>query len=56
MPNSSALEISQRRPDMQSFSPAGYGSISGADEDVTQLRKSTIVTATPWLAIIRPQA
>ena len=56
MPNSSAWEINQCSPDTQSFNPAGYGAISGADDGITQLRKSTIATATPWFAIIRPQA
>ena len=54
MPSSSACACTHFRPDTQSFRPAGNGATSGADDGVTQLRKSTIATATPWLAMIRP--
>ena len=42
------------RRDTQSFSPAGNGATSGADDGVRQLRKSTMATATPWSAMMRP--
>ena len=38
-------------PDTQSFSPAGNGATSGAEEATTQLRKSTMTTATPLAAM-----
>ena len=34
----------------------GVGSTSGAEDAVTQLRKSTMATATPHWAMMRPQA
>ena len=43
------------RPETQSLSPAGNGSISGADEATTQLRKSTMTTQTPLAAMSLPQ-
>ena len=54
-PSSSAWAASHLNPLTQSFRPAGNGSTSGAEDGVTQLRKSTMATATPWLAIRRPQ-
>ena len=43
-------------PDTQSLSPAGKGATSGADDGSRALRKSTMATATPWPAMICPQA
>ena len=54
MPSSSAPATMKRRPDTQSFSPAGNGATSGEDDGVVQLRKSIIATATPCWAMIRP--
>ena len=42
-------------PDTQSLSPAGNGATSGTDDGTTELRKSTITTATPLAAMILPQ-
>ena len=55
MPRSPAWAATQRRPDTQSFRPAGKGATSGADEAVTQLRKSTMTTTTPFAAMCLPQ-
>jgi len=55
IPSSSAWATTQRKPDTQSSRPAGYGATSGAEDGVTQLRKSTMTTATPFPAISRPQ-
>ncbi len=54
-PSSSACACTHFRPDTQSFSPAGNGATSGDDDGTTQLRKSTMTTATPWCAMRRPQ-
>ena len=54
MPSSPAWACTHLRPDTQSFRPAGNGSTSGTEDGDTQLRKSTIATATPWLAMSRP--
>ena len=50
-----ALAFTHFSPETQSFRPAGKGSTSGAEEAVRQLRKSTMATATPMEAMIRPQ-
>ena len=54
--SAAALASVQWKPETQSLSPAGNGATSGADEGRSALRKSTITTATPWAAMIRPQA
>jgi hypothetical protein len=41
---------------MQSFRPAGNGAISGTAEGCTELRNSTMATATPLAAIMRQRA
>jgi hypothetical protein len=46
-----ALACTHLRPEMQSFKPAGNGAISGTEEGCTELRKSTMATATPLAAI-----
>ena len=51
IPISAAWATTQRRPETQSFNPAGKGATSGAEEATTQLRKSTMTTATPLAAI-----
>ena len=56
MPNSAAFPATHFRPETQSLRPAGNGSISGTEEGVSALRKSTIATATPRAAMILPQA
>ena len=56
MAKASAWATSQCKPDTQSFSPAGKGATSGAEDGLTALRKSTMATATPFAAIMRPQA
>jgi hypothetical protein len=55
MPSSSAWAMTNFSPDTQSLRPAGKGATSGADDGVWQFRKSTMATATPWWAMIRPQ-
>src|ERR1700727_1213783 len=51
MPSCAALATTHFSPDTQSLSPAGKGATSGTDEGTTQLRKSTITTATPFAAL-----
>ena len=48
-----ACSTVQRTPATQSFSPAGNGSTSGADDGVRQLRKSIIATATSLMGDAR---
>src|SRR5580692_3837735 len=55
MPRRSALATTHLSPDTQSSSPAGNGATSGTDDGDTQLRKSTMTTATPLAAMIFPQ-
>ena len=56
IPNREACSATHRNPDTQSFKPAGYGATSSAVEGSMELRKSTMATATPWAAMILPQA
>ena len=56
MPSALALACTHFRPETQSFSPAGNGATSGADDARMALRKSTMATATPSAAMILPQA
>src|SRR5215469_10027887 len=53
--SSPALAMTHFNPDAQSLSPAGNGATSGTDDGVTELRKSTMTTATPLAAMILPQ-
>ena len=55
MPKSAACPATQRKPDTQSFRPAGKGATSGDEEAATQLRKSTMTTTTPLAAMCLPQ-
>ena len=55
IPSSPACSTTQCRPDTQSLRPAGNGATSGADDATTQLRKSTMTTATPLAAMSLPQ-
>ena len=50
------LEATRFKPETQSLRPAGNGPISGTEDGVSALRKSTIATATPRAAMILPQA
>src|SRR6185437_13926368 len=50
-----ALATVHFRPDTQSLRPAGNGATSGTDDATTELRKSTITTATPSAAMSFPQ-
>jgi hypothetical protein len=43
------------KPETQSLGPAGNGATSGSEEGKSALRKSTMATATPFVAIILPQ-
>src|SRR5262252_1964168 len=54
IPRDPALAETHFRPETQSFSPAGNGATSGTDDGVTELRKSTITTATPLAAMSLP--
>jgi len=54
MPSCSALPTTHLSPETQSFNPAGNGATSGTDEAATELRKSTMTTATPLAAISFP--
>ena len=53
---SSEFSCTHLIPDTQSLSPAGNGATSGAEEAHMQFLKSTMATATPFLAIHLPQA
>src|ERR1700761_7582904 len=55
MPRWPALATVHFSPDTQSLSPAGNGATSGTDDGDTELRKSTITTATPLAAMSLPQ-
>ena len=54
MSSAGACVATQRSPETQSFRPAGNGATSGADDGTSELRKSTITTATPLAAISLP--
>ena len=56
MPSPLAFATTHFKPDTQSLRPAGNGPISGTEDGVSALRKSTIATATPRAAMILPQA
>src|ERR1700760_2064245 len=56
IPRCAALAAVHFSPDTQSLSPAGNGATSGTDDGETELRKSTMTTATPLAAMSRPQA
>src|ERR1700761_708005 len=55
IPRRAALAAVHFNPDTQSLSPAGNGATSGTDDGETELRKSTITTATPLAAMSLPQ-